>query len=171
MPMTRTIPLQSLAPIAPEDLAGTWHIVQTNFPMWLGGTKTDPTLNYSASDTHSRLEDVVRYTSGGRQKEIRGVDTQDPKNLAHFTWRGRGLLALLKSDWYVVHHNRNAGILAIYFTPTLFTPAGMDIVSRSPQPNAAAVEAARAAAAAIPGLDTQVSTLVSLRKTLPPNNS
>lgn len=161
--MARNVPLDSLPPVAVADLVGTWHIVETNFPMWLSGKKTGPTLNYTPahapSGRPSRLEDVVRYTAGGRQKEIEGVDTQDPAHPAHFTWRGRGLLALLTSDWYVVRLDRGVGAMAIYFTATLFTPRGMDIACRSSQPEPGVVEALRAAASAIPGLDEQVATL------------
>jgi hypothetical protein len=159
---TPRIHVESLAPVDPADLVGTWHIVETNFPMWLSGKKTAPTLNYGASDRPSRLADVVRYTQGGRAREIRGVDTQDAANRAHFTWRGSGLLALLKSDWYVVRLDRDLGAMAIYFTPTLFTPRGMDIAFRSPRPEATAVESMKAAARAIPGLEAQVASLARL---------
>lgn len=141
------------------ELVGTWHIVQTNFPMWLKGDKRSPQLHYSTLDRPDQLGDRVTYRSrSGAEKQILGVDTQDPALPAHFTWRGRGLLSLLRSEWYVVH--QNAGVMAIYFTPTLFTPAGMDIVARDPDPDA--IDAARSAAMALPGLDAHIATLVTL---------
>lgn len=157
-----TVALESLAPVPVHDLVGTWHIVQTNFPMWLTGRRTGPTLNYGAPHGGSHFEDVVRYVANGKQKEIRGVDTVDPANPAHFRWRGRGLLAPLSSDWYVVHRDVDAGVIAIYFEPTLFTPAGVDIAARSRQPDVAAVAAARASLATVPGLSRHVAELARL---------
>jgi hypothetical protein len=134
--------------------------------MWLAGTRKEPTLNYGALQG-SLFDDVVRYVAGGKQKEIRGTDTIDPHDGAHFTWRGRGVLALFRSDWYVIHHDVDAGVMAIYFEPTLFTPAGVDIAARSKQPDDAAITAARASLATIPGLDLHVAKLSKLAGGLP----
>jgi hypothetical protein len=139
-----------------SDLLGTWHIMQTTFPMWRNGKNTHPTLNYrpipGADD--SQLEDLVIYRKRGaffhargaglKSKQIRGVDIQDPSLSCHFTWRGRGLLALLTSEWYVVDFMRDSageGVMAIYFSKTLFTPAGMDIAATSAKPRAEAIAA------------------------------
>jgi hypothetical protein len=162
--MGNRVSLEGLGAVAIDDLVGTWHIVETNFPMWLTGKKTQPTLNYRAAERGLFVEDIVRYTERGRTKEIRGVDTVDPANPAHFTWRGRGVLGLLTSEWYVVHLDRAAGVLATYFEPTLFTPAGVDIAARSPQPAEAALEVARAAVAAMPGLGDHVARLARAAK-------
>lgn len=125
-----------LPEIETGDLVGTWHIVRTNFPMWLKGDKRRPRLTYGALDgTAAALSDLVTFEVSGREKTIAGVDTQDPEQSCHFTWRGRGLLRLLRSDWYVVDIDRPGGIAAIYFTKTLFTPAGLDIVTRSARPH------------------------------------
>ena len=119
-----------------EDLAGTWHIVRTNFPMWLRGDKRRPCLEYGILDRdRGTLSDLVTFEKGGRAKSIRGVDRQDPARSCHFTWRGRGLLKLLRSDWYVIDLDRKRGLAAIYFTKTLFTPEGLDVVSRAAIPD------------------------------------
>ena len=133
----------ALPHIDSEDLLGTWYIVRTTFPMWRNGKNSHPTLNYRRIDgaDPSRLEDLVVYRRKGQPKQILGVDTQDGQMSCHFTWRGRGLLALLKSEWYVVDFDRNAGVMAIFFSKTLFTPAGMDIASSSPTPDAATIAA------------------------------
>jgi hypothetical protein len=166
--------LENLAPVAVEELAGTWHIIETDFPMWLTGKKTEPTLNYRVREGSPEggffVEDLVRYVAGGRQREIRGVNTLDRANRAHFTWRGRGLLALLTSDWYVIHLDRAAGVLATYFSPTLFTPAGVDLCARSPEPAEGSLESARAAIAAFPGLSDHARKLTRL-KAAPPLQS
>lgn len=160
--MTVPIPFESLPPVAISELLGTWHIVETNFGMWVSGKRTKPSLNYVSTGSDSRVEDIVRYTERGRAKEIRGFDAVDPKNSAHLTWRGRGLLSLLKSEWYVVHLDPVAGVVAIYFEPTLFTAAGVDIAAREPEPDRATIDAARAAVNALPGLAPHVPRLVRL---------
>lgn len=149
-------------PVPPlSALVGTWHILQTNFPMWLKGDKRSPQLHYSAMDRADQLGDRVTYRDrSGAEKQILGVDTQDPTLPAHFTWRGRGLLSLLRSEWYVVH--ASAEVMAVYFTPTLFTPAGIDIVARAPSPSPDAIDAARSGALALPGLEEHVAALVTL---------
>ncbi|PRQ06289.1 hypothetical protein [Enhygromyxa salina] len=141
--MPLTITEFALPSLRAADLIGTWHIVQTTFPMWRNGKNTRPTLNYRQIDA-TTLDDLVEYEKRGATKQIRGVDTQDPELSCHFTWRGRGLLALLSSDWYVVDLDREAQIMAIYFSKTLFTPAGLDLASISPTPDPAAIQASLA---------------------------
>lgn len=155
--------LDDLPPVDGSDLLGTWHIVETTFPMWLRGDKHGPTLNYSAHPEPGRLGDLVRYRDRrGRTREIRGTDRQDPSNPAHFTWRGRGLLWLLSSDWYVIHHDAQAGLAVIFFTKTLFTPAGVDIIARTTPPSAEALAEGREALSARPDLRAHLAALVAL---------
>ncbi len=124
--------LADLSSVDRTELAGRWYIQITNFPMWLTGTKRRPSLEYGLLDGDPRLSDTVTYvTARGARKQIAGYDAQDPGHGAHFTWRGKGLLALLSSDWYVVHLDAAAGVAAIYFTRTLFTPAGVDVIARA----------------------------------------
>jgi len=147
--------------VSGEELLGTWYIVRTTFPMWRDGKNSHPSLNYGRIEGDgSRLTDRVVYRRNGKTRQIRGIDRQDPKLSCHFTWRGRGLLALLTSDWYVVDLDQGAGVMAIYFSKTLFTPAGMDIAASSPTPDPAAIEACvgrlRASASLRPHLDALV---------------
>ncbi len=152
--------LTALAPVDRTHLAGRWSIQLTNFPMWLTGTKRRPSLEYGLLDGDPRLTDAVTYfTAGGKRKQILGFDAQDPANPAHFTWRGKGLLSLLSSDWYVVHLDAAAGVAAIYFTRTLFTPAGVDVVARAEAASAAAMEPALAALRRVPESAAMVDTL------------
>ena len=90
----------ALPHIDSEDLFGTWYIVRTTFPMWRNGKNSHPTLNYRRiTGDPSRVEDLVVYRRNGKPKQILGVDTRDAALSCHFTWRGRGLLALPKSEW------------------------------------------------------------------------
>lgn len=135
-----------------QQLAGRWYVAYTTFPMWLKGKKLHPTFNYvlpvsqnglgaattSASAKNAKpgeLIDRVEYDSRKHDVHhgIKGIDTQDKSCPAHFKWRGAsGALKLVSSDWYVVHANHAAGVMAIVFTKTAFTPDGIDIIVRDP---------------------------------------
>lgn len=155
--------LEDLPAVDIGALIGRWHILETNFPMWLSGRRREPSFNYAAGERPDELLDVVRFRDRrGRVREIVGVDRQDPARPAHFRWRGRGLLAILRSDWYLVHLDAEAGVAAIYFTATLFTPEGLDIVARARDPAPEKLEAARAASRARDIVAPQVETLVAL---------
>ncbi len=157
------IDFRRTCPTPPADLLGTWNILLSNFPMWLSGKKRAPTITYTALERPDQLGDQVRYqTRGGKVRQIRGVDTQDPLNPGHFTWRGSGLLSLLTSEWYVVYKDLDAGLLGIYFTATLFTPEGLDLLGRQSDPSKEAVAAALLALSELPGLETQTATLQRL---------
>lgn len=155
----------ALPEVSCDDLVGTWYIVRTNFPMWLGGANSHPTLNYARIEGAGDdvLSDLVRYRRKGADKQIAGVDRQDPARSCHFTWRGNGLLRLLRSDWYVVDLDREAQVAAIFFTKTLFTPAGLDVASTRAQPDAAAVAACLARLQAAPSLRPHLDALVELQ--------
>jgi hypothetical protein len=114
-------------------LVGTWFIHSTNFPMWLKGDKVNPTFNYSVVTKKDRvLLDEVKYLKNGKEKSIVGYDTQAPKDTTVFVWRGKGLLHLLKSKWKVALMDDSGQWAVIWFSKTLFTPEGVDIISRTP---------------------------------------
>ena len=115
-------------------LAGSWFICFSNFPMWTKGNKTNPTFNYVIIRNKQNitvLSDEVRYIKQGKEKSIKGIDTQSTSDEHTFIWRGNGLLKLLTSTWKVALRDEENGQWAvIYFSKTLFTPAGVDIISR-----------------------------------------
>ncbi len=117
-----------------KRLEGGWHVVATNFPMWLDGSKTDPTFIYRVSNAGSvpiELEDTVAYSEGGKKETILGTDTQDASGSSHFTWRGRGLLSVFTSDWVILKTAPDDRFMVLYFSKTLATPEGVDVISRS----------------------------------------
>ncbi|GAB3506669.1 lipocalin/fatty acid-binding family protein [Emticicia fontis] len=116
-------------------LVGTWFICYTNFPMWLKGDKTHPTFNYTITTHKGKkvLLDEVKYLKKGKEKTITGYDFQDEKDSTAFTWRGKGILGLLKSEWRVALIDSKGQWAVIAFSKTLFTPAGVDIISRTPE--------------------------------------
>lgn len=152
--------------ISPSELAGTWYVLETTFPMWLDGKKTDPSFTYDliAGDEQQRMNDLVRYLDEGQPDSIAGVDTPDPEDSSHFTWRGKGLLFLFKSDWYVVMRAPDRSWAVIYFSSTIATPEGMDIIARARTLPEATLIQIRAAIATDPTLRARLAELEAVRR-------
>ena len=114
-------------------LSGTWFIISTNFPMWLKPNIQSPTFNYTLIEKKGTpcLLDEVKYLKNGKVKTITGYDYPDLKNDKAFTWRGKGLLFIAKSRWEVRLIDEKQQWAVIYFSKTLFTPEGLDIISRT----------------------------------------
>ena len=115
-------------------LEGTWYVIATNFPMWTKGTRSHPKFIYSnrrTVDGRECFDDTVEYVQGGRTKTIVGVDTSDGGR--RFVWRGKGWLKFFVSRWEVISVAPDGQCLALSFTKTWATPAGVDIIARSPE--------------------------------------
>jgi len=122
-------PLQIL-----KEMEGYWYIVSTNFPMWNDRKKSDITLNYTLVDSSKPyLIDEVKFLKNGKPKIIKGFDYQAPDDPYRFTWRGKGWMAFIKSEWRMEKFSPEEGWAILRFTKTLFTPAGVDIICRQPQ--------------------------------------
>ncbi|QHV93692.1 lipocalin/fatty acid-binding family protein [Spirosoma endbachense] len=124
-----------LTPIV-QTLLGSWFICSTNFPMWLKGDKTNPTFTYSVSYRKAEttvLLDEVKYQKRGETKTLTGFDYQTKNDSSIYIWRGKGVLRLVRSQWQVVLQDPNGQWAVIWFSRTLFTPEGVDIISRTPQ--------------------------------------
>jgi hypothetical protein len=104
-------------------------VVATTFPMWR--TRCDVTFTYGER-TSNTLTDRVAYLEAGARGEILGVDTQHEQIPTHFTWRGNGLLSLFTSEWDVVAVAPDASWLVLTFGATIATPAGADVIARTP---------------------------------------
>lgn len=134
---------QTPAALDARELSGTWHVVASTFPMWLDGTRKEPTFNYSDVRTvegHVVMEDRVAHSAG----EILGVDVQHPTVPTHFTWSGRGFLAAFTSEWDVVSIDAQGRYAIITFSATMATPAGLDVIARDAALSDDAWTAARA---------------------------
>ncbi len=116
-----------------NDLEGKWFINQSNFPMWLKGNKINPTFNYTLIEKNGKpnLLDEVQYSKKSKTKSIIGNDKPLNENNNSFVWRGKGLLAFVKSKWNILYINPEKQWMVIHFQKTLFTPEGYDVVSRS----------------------------------------
>lgn len=122
-----------------SKLEGAWHVLATNFPMWLKGNRRAPTLNYSITEKKAQkvLLDEVKFLKNGKPKSIVGYDYFDDSSHTKFTWQGKGLLCLFKSKWHIALMGKNHEWAVIIFQKTLFTPAGIDLISKSPNLDAA----------------------------------
>lgn len=113
-----------------KDLEGNWYVQLSNFPMWIRGHKQHPVFTYSVAQRRGifGLKDVVSYRKKGRIKTLEGFDRPLDAAAKHFTWRGRGLLALFKSRWEIVCSTPSW--MLIHFEKTLATSEGYDVISR-----------------------------------------
>ncbi len=118
-----------------HDLEGRWHIVLSNFPMWLKGDKTSPSLNYAVETkcAVTGLRDEVISQKRGKPQSIVGFDTPLESTNTRFLWRGKRLLSLLTSHWEIVHLEAHLQWAIIHFEKTLFTPEGYDVIARRKQ--------------------------------------
>ena len=124
-------------PINLKELEGKWHVILTNFPMWLKGDKKNPNFNYKMAERDGvmGLIDEVKYIQKGRIKSINGFDKSLNIENTSFEWRGNGLLSLLSSKWQILYLDSTKQWAIIYFEPTLFTPKGYDVICREIQPS------------------------------------
>ncbi|GAB3997911.1 hypothetical protein GCM10028807_44180 [Spirosoma daeguense] len=146
-------------------LLGTWFICSTNFPMWLKGDKLSPTFTYSTTDKKADtnvLLDEVNYLKKGKAKTLTGYDYQDKTDSSAFVWRGKGLLSLLRSKWNVALIDSNGQWAVIWFSKTLFTPEGVDIISRKPQISGEVLKHIKAEMASDPRLAKHLESLRNL---------
>ncbi|MDP2275546.1 MAG: hypothetical protein Q8K32_32660 [Archangium sp.] len=130
---------------AAMNLEGAWHVVASNFPMWMKGDRTRPRFIYSnprVVEGRQQFDDTVEYVQGGRTKTIVGVDTQESAGSPKYVWRGTGWLRFMTSRWEVIHVAADERCLALSFSKTWATPAGIDIIARSPAVDFSAVRAA-----------------------------
>ncbi|EON65627.1 hypothetical protein W97_04866 [Coniosporium apollinis CBS 100218] len=141
-----TLTSPPLAPPPPDFLHGKWHVTHSTLPMWR--SKSNVSISYTplpyppsteialTSATLPRLDDLVEYQPHGssRTKAIRGVSTPSDSSGWTYDWRGKGWLMVATSRWEILGYGKEGGNrwCVTYFAKTLFTPAGLDVYSRSP---------------------------------------
>lgn len=131
-----------------SQLEGTWYVAASNFPMWVSGDKKNPTFEYALMPDDGetvKVDDAVRFEVDGKPDAFLGIDEQDPGSPTHFTWRGKGGLLLFSSDWYVAAIADDGAWAVVYYTATIASPDGVDIIARTkklPKDRLAEAEAA-----------------------------
>ncbi|CAF3701950.1 unnamed protein product [Rotaria sp. Silwood1] len=138
------IDASSINDFNPNRALGFWHILATNLNMWKD--KLNPTITYSIhdqlSDGRIRLNDLVEYYTrrpfvGFVPTNVQGIDTQSKYKSSRFQWRGNGLLKLFTSEFGIIFVDNETPIdqpyqwIATMFSSTLFTDAGVDLMTRT----------------------------------------
>ncbi|KAK6354777.1 hypothetical protein TWF696_003913 [Orbilia brochopaga] len=144
-------PGSDLPSLTPESLLKTWWVTTSTLPMWKSAKNI--TITYtSIPSTPSAIDDMIHYQARSTTtaasstpapvKSIHGVDyplTDNPTDLS-YKWRGKGWLMIATSRWQVVGYGGRDvrdvdGVLEgvewvlTYFEKSLFTPAGVDIMT------------------------------------------
>ncbi|MGZ3883245.1 MAG: lipocalin family protein [Bacteroidia bacterium] len=114
-------------------LQGKWHVVASNFPLWLESKNPEPCFHYSnfrMENNQMVFDDLVTYKKNGKEKKIQGTDTQASSEHFEFVWKGKGWLMLFKSRWKVLISDTDSEWMVIHSGKTLVSPAGVDVLSR-----------------------------------------
>ncbi|KAL4869099.1 hypothetical protein BDV12DRAFT_89018 [Aspergillus spectabilis] len=121
-----------------DFIIGTWHVTHSSLPLWKGKRNVNITYELLPPDSSgvTKIDDLVRYqvVDSEKIKSVHGVDTPSLGNQGAWDWRGKGWLMIASSHWECLgfgHTDDNNQWIVTYFAKTLFTPAGIDIYSRS----------------------------------------
>ena len=147
MSSSRDIDVVSIDEFDPQRALGLWHILATNLNMWK--SKLTPTITYTLHESslgRVQMDDLVEYYTrrpfvGFVQTNVKGVDTQLAHKASRFQWRGNGALKFVTSDFGFIFVDETTPAdqpyewVAIMFGPTLFTSAGIDLMTRTRQPS------------------------------------
>ena len=119
-------------PLMMQWLIGTWFIVSSDAPVWLKGDRTLPATTYTLVDKKGvyKLLDETKFVKNGKHKIIAGYDYGKCDNDSSFLWRGNGALFFVTSKWRVCIQDKAGQWAVIAYSKTLFTPEGVDIISR-----------------------------------------
>lgn len=123
----------------PNDfLIGTWHVTHSSLPLWKNKRNVNITYELLPTDSSGvpKIDDLVKYQAIDSEKvrSVHGVDTPTPGDPGAWDWRGKGWLKIASSHWECLgfgHTDDGNKWIVTYFAKTLFTPAGIDIYSRS----------------------------------------
>lgn len=156
-PSSHTVKTATTPPKGSDDvnamsydwMKGTWHVSYSTLPLWKG--KQNVRITYKAlvgeetsvSGRMPNLDDHVEYQKAGSNEwsSVRGVSKPAAvEGVGHglaYAWRGKGLLAVASSSWEIlaygtdIHAAEHNDYAVTYFGKTLFTPAGLDIYTRT----------------------------------------
>jgi len=130
-------------------ISGSWYVSYTSLPLWKDKQNVRITYNRLGSATGDAdkmpdLDDHVESQKLGKTKvdhiygvskpvQVEGVD----HGLA-YGWRGKGMMfQFITSNWEILGHGIDTEAsepndwVVTFFCKTLFTPAGMDIYTRT----------------------------------------
>ena len=127
-------------------LSEEWHITHSTLPMWKSKRNvriqytplepSDPSIPKGNTD---RLDDYVTYQSLNNDKisNVKGIDKSSApgEGRGEWDWRGKGWLMIAGSHWEVLtwgeEEESGNKFMVTMFAKTMFTPAGIDVYSKS----------------------------------------
>lgn len=129
-------------------LRGPWNVSYSTLPLWKDKQNVRITYSMTGSrgdslDRIPDLDDHVESQKVGKDKtsHIHGISRPvEVEGLAHglaYSWRGKGWLKIASSDWEILgfgtdtQNGEENDWIVTFFSKTLFTPAGIDIYTRS----------------------------------------
>jgi hypothetical protein len=120
---------------APEKFAGKWYVVATNYNFWKNESRTNPVINLELLNIpHGRtFVSRVTYKWRGFNRTITGYESKDNSNPGRYVWQGKGLLSVIKNEWYLIAVADDYSWAFTFFPKSnVGTPEGIDILSRTP---------------------------------------
>jgi hypothetical protein len=131
-----------------EWLSTTWNVSYSSLPLWKG--KQNVRITYSLCGATPRdslrmpdLDDHVESQKIGQTKTShihgisRPIEVEGLEFGLAYSWRGKGWLKIASSDWEILgygpdnHAKEPNDYIVTFFSKTLFTPAGIDIYTRT----------------------------------------
>lgn len=131
-----------------------------------------PTSTSIAQEATDKLDDIVSYQALGSEKTkiVKGIDTASGRDSGAWDWRGKGWLIIASSHWEVLGYGdleEGQQWALTYFAKTFFTPAGIDVYSRTKEGLSEAVIAGITEALAAvdhPGVNTLTKELFVVKR-------
>ncbi len=120
--------------LEPQKFAGKWYVVATNYNFWNNENRTHPVINLDLMNNNSGRTFLsrVEYNWKGFARTIAGYETPDKENPGRFVWQGKGLLSIVKNEWYLIAVADDYSWAFTYFPKSnVGTPEGVDVLSRS----------------------------------------
>ncbi|KAJ7492474.1 hypothetical protein FB451DRAFT_1022016, partial [Mycena latifolia] len=126
------------------SLLGTWHVVASTLPLWKNKKNVAITYSAMAGEPATTFDDLVTYQmrsakAGAAPSTVKGIDRLEEG--AAGRWKWKRLLMIATSKWQLLgfrvssttadSESHEPEWVVTYFASTLFTPAGLDIYSRS----------------------------------------
>eukprot|EP00002_Diphylleia_rotans_P022566 TRINITY_DN4418_c0_g4_i1.p1 TRINITY_DN4418_c0_g4~~TRINITY_DN4418_c0_g4_i1.p1 ORF type:complete len:176 (+),score=34.53 TRINITY_DN4418_c0_g4_i1:55-582(+) len=155
----------ALKSVPAETYVGQWHLVQSTLPFWTD--KRKPRIHYVPIQETSptpKYQDVATFFEKGffsstwTETQVIGTDTQHPTVPTAYEWRGPGWMKILRCEWAFVACEPSEYAILL-FGKTLVTPEGLDILYRSPKPDAQTIDKVKAALQAIPEIASVAAQL------------
>jgi hypothetical protein len=131
-----------------EWLSTTWNVSYSSLPLWKGkqnvrityslcGATPQDSLRMPDLDDHVESQKIGQTKTSHIHGISRPVEVEGLEFGLAYSWRGKGWLKIASSDWEILgygpdnHAKDPNDYIVTFFSKTLFTPAGIDIYTRT----------------------------------------